>query len=67
MFNIFVGRLPVADLAQMNSFYPFTTVVLDASSSNDQMALLTYIVFMIEDPLAVDDNDGDPADGFMSE
>ena len=66
VFNIFVGRLPVADLAQMNSFYTFTTVVLDASSSNDPDGFTDiYCYFMIEDPLAVDDNDGDPTDGFI--
>ncbi len=66
VFNIFVGRLPVADLTQMNSFYTFTTVVLDASSSDDPDGFTDiYCYFMIEDPLAVDDNDGDPTDGFI--
>ena len=66
VFNIFVGRLPVADLAPMNSFYTFTTVTLDASSSNDpDGSTEIYCYFMIEDPLAVDDNDGNPTDGFI--
>ncbi len=65
-FNIFVGRLPVADLAQMNSFYTYTTVMLDATSSNDpDGSSEIYCYFMIEDPLAIDDNDGDPTDGFI--
>ena len=46
VFNIFVGRLPVADLAEMNSFYTFTDVVLDATSSNDPDGLQRYIVIL---------------------
>ena len=66
VFQIFVGRLPVADLAEMNSFYTLTTVVLDASASNDpDGASEMYCSFMIEDPLAIDDNDGDPTDGII--
>ena len=65
-FNVFVGRLPVADLSQMSSFYTFTDVTLDATSSSDpDGSSEIYCYFMIEDPLAVDDNDGDPTDGFI--
>ena len=66
-FSVFIGRLPIAELAEMSSFYTFTDVQLDATSSIDPDGSSEMLCeFRIEDPLAVDDNDNDPSDGVIS-
>ena len=66
-FSVFIGRLPIAELAEMSSFYTFTDVQLDATSSIDPDGASEMLCeFRIEDPLAVDDNDNDPSDGVIS-
>ena len=67
VFNIFVGRLPIAELSEMTSFYTLTTVVLDGSSSYDPDGASEILcTFRVHDHLAVDDNDGDPNDGIIT-
>ena len=66
-FSVFIGRLPIAELAEMGSFYTFTDVQLDASGSFDpDGASEIMCLFRIHDPLAIDNNDDDPNDGIVS-